>query len=187
MTKDEALVLLQEKVCSCKKCPELVANRTQVVFGSGDSSSRIVFIGEAPGQDEDKQGVPFIGRSGKLLTNIIEACGIDRKDIYICNIAKCRPPNNRAPTELEADNCRPFLDLQLSVISPQFIVCLGAVAAQNLLKTTIAISRLRNKWHEYNGAKVICTYHPAYALRVSSIKNEIYKDLMMLVKEIKFE
>lgn len=185
MKNEEMLILLNEKVKSCNRCKELVENRTQTVLGDGNPKSKIVFLGEAPGKNEDLQGKPFVGRAGQLLNNIIIACGMKREDVYICNILKCRPPGNRTPLPEETQNCRPFLNLQLKIINPKFIVCLGACASQNLLGIKMPMSQMRGQWFEYNGIKVLCTWHPSYGLRVSSAKHEIYKDLMLLVEELK--
>lgn len=188
MQNSEKLAVLQEKVCECTKCPDLVANRTQTVFGVGNPDADIVFCGEGPGKDEDTQGVPFVGRAGKLLTNILNATGLEREDVYILNIVKCRPPGNRNPTPEEAENCRPFLDLQLKVINPKYIVCLGAVASQNLLGVETPIGAMRGNWFDYQmppvNAKVLCTWHPAYLLRNSEAKKDTWNDLQLLIKEI---
>jgi len=182
-TREEALAALAQQVSQCTLCPELVQNRTQTVFGVGNPYSELVFIGEAPGVDEDKQGVPFVGRAGQLLTAMItNGMGMRREDVYICNILRCRPPNNRTPNRDEADRCRPWLDATLAVIQPKFICCLGSVAAQNLLKTDVPIGRLRGKVWEYQQAKVICTYHPAFLLRNPAMKREAWEDLKLLLE-----
>lgn len=184
-TIDRHLLLKQvaEKVAKCKKCPELVANRTQTVFGVGNPYSELVFLGEAPGADEDKQGIPFVGRAGKLLTDIItKGMKIERDDIYICNILRCRPPGNRNPSTEEAENCSVFLNQTLEIIAPKYIFCLGSIAAANLLKTDLAIGKLRGKVHDYNGIQVVCTYHPAYLLRNPSAKAATWEDLKLLMK-----
>lgn len=186
ISKKEMLKMVSEKISICEKCPELVKNRTKTVPGDGNYNSKLVFLAEAPGQSEDLRGKPFVGRAGELLTNLLKACGLDREnDIYILNILKCRPPANRTPTPEEAGNCHPFLDLQLKVINPSFIVCLGATATRYLLGVDNPIGQMRGKWYKHRDAKVLCTYHPSYGLRVSSAKHEIYKDLMLLVKELK--
>jgi uracil-DNA glycosylase len=172
-------------VVRCKRCGELVANRTQTVFGVGDPHARLVFLGEAPGADEDQQGEPFVGRAGQLLNDIItKGLKMRREDVYILNVLKCRPPDNRTPAPDEAANCREFLDAQLEVLRPPFICCLGAVAAQNLLGTTESIGRLRGRVHEYRGAKVVCTYHPAYLLRNPAAKRDTWEDLKLLMREM---
>jgi DNA polymerase len=186
MQKVEMLTLLDDKIKVCTKCPELVENRTNTVLGSGNPNAKVVFCGEAPGKDEDKSGEAFVGQAGKLLSSILEACGLNRhEDVYIMNVVKCRPPNNRVPTKTECQNCRPFFDLQLKVINPEYIVCLGTVAAQNLLITEERISDLRGRWFSYKEAKVICTFHPSYALRRKYAKKEIWNDLQPLLKLIR--
>jgi DNA polymerase len=148
--------VLQQEVAGCTRCGELASTRTQTVFGVGSPTARLCFMGEAPGADEDRLGEPFVGRAGQLLTKIIEACRLQREEVYILNMLKCRPPGNRNPLPTELANCRPYLDRQLELVQPEFICCLGAVAAQNLLNTTVSISRLRGKVHSYRRAKVVC-------------------------------
>lgn len=180
-----ALEEIRRRVVRCKRCPKLVANRTQTVFGVGNPHPRLVLLGEAPGADEDRQGEPFVGRAGQLLTDIItKGLKMRREDVYILNVLKCRPPENRPPAPDEAANCREFLEAQLAVLSPQFICCLGAVAAQNLLGSTESIGRLRGRVHEYRGAKVVCTYHPAYLLRNPAAKRDTWEDLKLLIREM---
>lgn len=184
----EALAEVAQDVAACKRCAELVRNRTQTVFGTGNPYSELVFCGEAPGADEDKQGVPFVGRAGQLLTDIIvKGMKIKREEVYILNILRCRPPDNRAPLPVEAAACREFLDRQLSIIQPKFICCLGAVAAQNLLQTDTPIGRLRGRVIELNGIKVICTYHPAYVLRNPPAKKFVWDDIQLLMAEMKMK
>ncbi len=178
------LDLLASEVASCTLCDELASTRTQTVFGVGAPKARLCFLGEAPGADEDRLGEPFVGRGGKLLNKILEACKIKREEVYILNILKCRPPNNRNPTTDESQNCRRFLDRQLQLIAPDFICCLGAVAAQNLLQTTVAIGRLRGEVHNYRNIKVVCTYHPAYLLRNPSAKRHTWDDMKLLMREM---
>jgi len=179
------LELLAEEVAACTLCAELASTRTQTVFGIGDPKARLCFLGEAPGAEEDRQGEPFVGRSGKLLTDIIEkGMKLKRSDVYILNVLKCRPPSNRNPTPAESTNCRRFLNRQLDLIQPEFICCLGAVAAQNLLDTTTPIGQLRGKIHTYRNTKVICTYHPAYLLRNPPAKAETWKDIRLLMQEM---
>jgi uracil-DNA glycosylase len=180
-----ALAVVQKKVAACTRCSELASSRTQTVFGVGNPEARLVFVGEAPGADEDKQGEPFVGRAGKLLTDIIEkGMGLQRSDIYICNILRCRPPENRNPLPVEAASCREFLDAQLAIIQPEFICCLGTIAAQNLLSEKTPIGRLRGRFIDYQGIKVLCTYHPAYVLRNPPAKKQVWADIQILMKEM---
>ncbi|NQT15341.1 MAG: uracil-DNA glycosylase [Planctomycetes bacterium] len=182
-----ALAEVRREVAACTRCAELVGNRTQTVFGVGDPHARLVFLGEAPGADEDRQGEPFVGRAGQLLTRVIEACTLKREDVYICNILRCRPPGNRNPLPEEAAACREYLDRQLTIIQPEFICCLGSVAAQNLLDTTVSIGRLRGRFQDYNGIQVLCTYHPAYLLRNPSAKRLVWEDMQLLMAEMGIE
>jgi DNA polymerase len=179
-----ALAALRREVAACTRCQELARHRTQTVFGAGDPYARLVFLGEAPGFDEDAQGEPFVGAAGQLLNRIIQACTLRREEVYILNILKCHPPGNRNPLASEAANCRPFLDRQLAVIRPEFLCCLGAVAAQNLLETTTPIGRLRGRFHDYQGIKVLCTYHPAYLLRTPAAKQPTWEDMQRLMAEM---
>ncbi len=171
------------RVAACVRCQELASARHQTVFGVGNPEARFMFIGEAPGADEDAQGEPFVGAAGKLLDKIIEASGLKRKDIYICNILRCRPPGNRKPLPIEASNCREFLDAQISIIGPEFIVCWGATAAQNLMGTEESIGRLRGRLFEHGSAKVLCTYHPSYLLRNPAAKKDVWEDMKRFLKE----
>ena len=155
--------------------------RTNIVFGVGNPKAELVFIGEGPGHDEDIQGEPFVGRAGKLLTQMIEAMGLKRSDVYICNVVKCRPPENRLPEKDEISTCSPFLSRQLAVIRPKVICCLGACSAQTLLETNQGISRFRGEWFDYRGSKLIATYHPAYLLRNPPAKSEVWKDLQKVM------
>ncbi len=166
------------------RCAELASTRTQTVFGVGNPQARLCFLGEAPGADEDKQGEPFVGRAGQLLTKIIEACQMKREDVYILNVLKCRPPGNRTPAPDEVENCRGYLDRQLEIIRPEFLCCLGSVAAQRLLDTTESIGRLRGRFHERNGIRIVCTYHPAYLLRNPAAKRDVWEDMKMLLREM---
>lgn len=179
--RSAALSALAQRVAGCVRCAELARIRTQTVFGSGSPQARLVFMGEAPGADEDREGFPFVGRAGQLLTKIIEACGLKRSDVYILNTLKCRPPGNRTPLPDEAANCREYLEEQLAIIRPEFICCLGAVAAQNLLGTDRSIGRLRGSLHEFKGAQVLCTYHPAYLLRNPAAKRDTWDDMKLLL------
>jgi DNA polymerase len=181
--RQASLDLLRTQVEACKLCKAL-CYRTQTVFGVGSVKPRVVFLGEAPGADEDKQGEPFVGRAGQLLTKIIEACGWKREDVYILNTLKCRPPDNRTPAEDEIANCRPFWEQQLETLHPEFIVCLGAVAAQALLETTVSVGKLRGKFHQYRDSQVVATYHPAYLLRNPDAKRFVWDDMQMLMREM---
>ncbi len=178
------LPLLEQRVAACQLCDELARTRNKTVFGVGSPSARLVFLGEAPGAEEDRTGEPFVGRAGKLLTKILEACTLSREDVYILNVLKCRPPANRNPTPEESNNCKEHLKRQLELIDPEFICCLGAVAAQNLLETTETIGKLRGTIHSYHGVKVVCTYHPAYLLRNPSAKKQTWEDMQMLMGEL---
>lgn len=180
----KTLKILAQEVAGCTRCHELAATRTQTVFGVGDPQARLVFLGEAPGADEDKQGEPFVGRAGQLLNKILEACKLRREDVYILNILKCRPPGNRNPLPEESQNCRRYLHRQLELIRPEYICCLGSVAAQNLLETTETIGRLRGSVHKFRGVKVVCTYHPAYLLRNPSAKKQTWEDMKLLMREL---
>jgi uracil-DNA glycosylase len=182
-----ALAVIQQEVAGCTKCNELASTRTQTVFGVGNPTARLCFLGEAPGADEDRQGEPFVGRAGQLLTRIIEACGFRRQDVYILNVLKCRPPGNRNPLPNEVHNCRGFLNRQLEVIEPEFICCVGSVAAQTLLETDVSIGRLRGTLHQYRGIPVVCTYHPAYLLRNPAAKKDTWEDMKMLLRQMGLE
>lgn len=175
------LDVLQQHVTGCTACGELASTRTQTVFGVGNPNARLCFVGEAPGADEDRQGEPFVGKAGQLLTKIIEACHLTRDEVYILNVLKCRPPGNRNPTPDEATACRPFLQRQLELIKPEFVCCLGAIAAQNFLETDQSIGRLRGRVHEHRGLQVVCTYHPAYLLRNPSAKRATWDDMKLLM------
>jgi DNA polymerase len=183
--KLQQLQALQAEVAGCTRCTELAQTRTQTVFGVGNPNARLVFLGEAPGADEDLQGEPFVGRAGQLLNDIItKGMKLRREDVYILNVLKCRPPNNRNPAPNEVINCRPFLDRQLEILQPEFICCLGAVAAKALLNTEVSIGRLRGKFHDYQGIPVLCTYHPAYLLRNPPAKKEVWEDIQILMKRM---
>lgn len=182
-----ALEIVRGEVAACTRCSELAETRTQTVFGVGNPQARLCFLGEAPGADEDRQGEPFVGRAGQLLTKIIEACTLRREDVYILNVLKCRPPGNRNPLPEEASNCRGFLDRQLAIIRPEYICCLGAVAAQNLLDSEQSIGKMRGRLHDYRGIKVLCTYHPAYLLRNPEAKKDVWQDMQFLMREMGIE
>ena len=180
---DGQLDALAREALSCERC-SLSGKRKNVVFGDGNPSARIVFVGEAPGADEDEQGLPFVGRAGQLLTNIIKAMGLERKDVYICNILKCRPPGNRNPLPDEIRLCEPFLRQQLRLIAPRVICALGAFAAKTLLQTETPITALRGRFHMYEGIKLMPTYHPAYLLRNPPAKKQVWEDVQLIMKEI---
>ena len=181
--KKEQLTKICQEMANCRLC-QLAKTRHNLVFGDGNSHAQIVFVGEAPGADEDEQGLPFVGRAGQLLTDIIvKGMKLDRKDVYICNILKCRPPGNRNPLPDEISKCEPFLKKQLQIISPKIICALGTFAAQTLLKTDIPISALRGRFHSYEGIKLMPTYHPAYLLRNPSAKKPVWEDVQMIMKE----
>jgi DNA polymerase len=176
---------LASEVAVCRKCPHLAETRTQTVFGVGSPTTRLMFIGEAPGADEDRLGEPFVGRAGQLLTDMItKGMGLAREQVYIANILKCRPPENRSPTAEESANCLGYLEKQIAIIRPEFLCLLGRVAAQALLNTTVSMSKLRGKWHRYRGVPTLITYHPAYLLRKPEFKRESWEDLQMLMKEM---
>lgn len=177
--KGMTLEQLEEEVAACKKCG-LHADRTNTVFGAGDSSAGIVFIGEAPGREEDLRGIPFVGRAGKLLDRILAAIDLSRDDVYIANILKCRPPGNRDPNEDESKACEGYLKRQLELIDPAVICALGRVAAQNLLKTKSPLGKMRGKIHYYNDIKTIVTYHPAALLRNPHFKRPAWEDMKVL-------
>jgi uracil-DNA glycosylase len=167
----------------CTRC-KLHRHRKQIVFGVGNPNTGLVFVGEAPGADEDAQGEPFVGRAGQLLTKIIEAMGMRREDVYICNIIKCRPPNNRTPESDEIVACQPFLWEQLRAIGPRFICALGGPAAQTLLQTKEPISRLRGRFHDYHGIPLLPTFHPAFLLRNPNEKKTVWEDMKLLLRHM---
>ena len=184
-SREEALAEVARRVAACTRCSVLVANRTQTVFGVGNLRAKLVFIGEAPGADEDRRGEPFVGRAGQLLTDIItKGMKLRREDVYIMNILRCRPPENRTPLPTEAANCREYLDAQLAIIQPQFLCCLGACAAQNLLGVDTLIGKLRGRIIDFNGMKVLCTYHPSYLLRNPPAKKQVWEDIQVLMAEM---
>ncbi len=174
---------LRRELADCKRC-KLCSGRTNIVFGTGNPLAELVFVGEGPGEEEDKQGVPFVGRAGQLLTKMIEAMGYGRDDVYICNVVKCRPPNNRNPEPDEIAACEPFLKAQLRMIHPKVIVALGKFATQTLLRDTTAISRLRGRWREYEGVPLMPTFHPAYLLRSPGEKKLAWSDLQQVMKKL---
>lgn len=178
--ENDTLERIRTDIGDCTRC-KLHKARTNIVFGVGNPKAELVFVGEGPGHDEDVQGEPFVGRAGKLLTQMIEAMGLSRSDVYICNVVKCRPPENRLPEKDEISTCSPFLARQLAVINPKVICCLGACSAQTLLETNQGISRFRGEWFDYRGSKLIATYHPAYLLRNPNAKGEVWKDLQKVM------
>jgi uracil-DNA glycosylase family 4 len=183
---DDTLLKVREDLGECTRC-KLHGTRHKIVFGDGNPKAELVFVGEGPGADEDAQGLPFVGRAGKLLTQMIEAMGLQRKDVYICNVVKCRPPENRQPEEDEVSTCSPFLLRQIDTIAPKVIVCLGAVAAKTLLQTNRGISQFRGEWLEFRGRKLLATYHPAYLLRNPPAKSEVWKDLQKVMAVLGLE
>ena len=185
-TRRHELSVLAAEVAGCTKCSELASTRTQTVFGVGPLDPELCIIGEAPGADEDKQGEPFVGAAGQLLNKILAASGFRRDEVYIANILKCRPPANRPPKPEESDNCKPYLERQLALIRPRFIVAMGGTAAQNLLKTKVPLGKLRGQFHEYCGIPVVATYHPAYLLphRAPEKKKDVWEDMKMLVAKM---
>jgi DNA polymerase len=175
-----ALSAVREDIGDCTRCKLHAQGRRQIVFGVGNPEADLMFVGEAPGADEDLQGIPFVGRAGQLLTKIIEAINLKREDVYIANVIKCRPPGNRNPEQDEVDTCEPFLFQQIDIIKPKVIVALGTFAARTLLGTLDPISRLRGRVYEYRGAKLIPTFHPAYLLRNPSAKREVWEDMKVV-------
>ena len=183
LNKSVALAEIRDDIGECTRC-RLHKGRTKLVFGVGNVNADIMFVGEGPGADEDKQGEPFVGRAGQLLNNMITAMGIKREDVYIANVVKCRPPENRTPEKDECDTCSPFLLRQIEVIQPKMIVALGAVAAKNLLGLNDSMGNLRGKIYDFHGTKLVATYHPAYLLRDPRQKAEAWKDLQMVMREL---
>ncbi len=182
-SKKEALNALFAEFANCKLCA-LAKTRTKLVFGSGNSEARLLFVGEAPGFDEDQQGLPFVGAAGQLLTKIIEAMKLKREDVYIANCLKCRPPENRNPQPEEISSCSPILMRQIEIIQPKVICALGKFAAQTLLKTEQPISKLRGRFHDWNGTKLMPTFHPAYLLRNPDDKKLAWEDAQKIMAEL---
>jgi DNA polymerase len=182
--KADALRAIQEEIGDCTRCPLAYAGRRKIVFADGDANARLMFVGEGPGADEDASGVPFVGKAGQLLNNMIGAMGLKRENVYIANIVKCRPPANRAPEPVEANTCSQFLLRQIDVVQPQVIVALGATAATYLLGVKQSLASLRGRWHGCRGAKLVVTYHPAFLLRDPRQKGEAWKDLQMVMAEM---
>lgn len=180
----ETLEEIRHDLGECTRC-KLHEGRTNIVFGEGNPQARIVFVGEGPGRDEDQQGRPFVGRAGKLLTRIINAMGLKRSDVYICNVVKCRPPNNRNPEPDEVAACEPFLLRQIRSIQPEVIICLGSVATSLLLKTkNVRMGNLRGQFHQYGNSKLMITYHPAALLRNPNFKKPVWEDMKIVMKEL---
>src|SRR3982074_2806158 len=183
---------VRERVSICTKCPHLVRSRTQTVFGVGNPDADLMFVGEAPGADEDAQGEPFVGRAGQLLTRIIETMGFSRQNVYIANVLKCRPDlprgstGNRAPTPAEMQTCLPYLREQIEIIQPKVLVALGAVAVEGLLGTRGTMRELRGRWHSYSGVPLMITYHPAYLLRNQSPseKRKVWEDMLLVLERL---
>ena len=173
------LAQFHSAIKDCLKCP-LGGNRIKFVFGSGNPAAEIMLIGEAPGADEDRQGLPFVGKAGQLLDKILAAVQLDRNEVYIGNIIKCRPPQNRDPLPQEIEACLPYLHKQIELVDPTIILCLGRIAAQTLLRTTESLGRLRSKVHDYFGRKLIVTYHPAALLRYPQYKRDTWEDVQLL-------
>jgi uracil-DNA glycosylase family 4 len=179
-----ALAALRQDIGDCTRCPLAYAGRHTIVFGDGDPNARLMFVGEGPGADEDEQGLPFVGKSGQLLNNMINAMGLSREQVYIANIVKCRPPANRAPEPAEANICTQFLVRQMDIVQPQVVVALGATAAMYLLGVKQSLASLRGRFHMVRGAKAAITYHPAFLLRDPRQKGEAWKDLQMVMAEM---
>ena len=176
---------LAEVVSRCVRCPMLAAHRTQTVFGEGSPTARLMFVGEGPGADEDRTGRPFVGKAGILLTDMItKGMGLAREDVYIANVVKSRPPDNRNPEPDEIANCLPYLEEQIDIIRPAYLCLLGKIAASTLLQTALPMNRLRGRWHTYRGIPTIATWHPAYLLRTPTAKKETWDDLQMLMKRM---
>jgi uracil-DNA glycosylase family 4 len=190
----KALKIIREDLGDCTRCPLHKQGRKQIVFGVGNAKAELMFVGEGPGADEDEQGEPFVGRAGQLLNNMIKAMGIERRQVYIANIVKCRPPGNRTPEREECDTCSPFLMRQIAVIKPKVVVALGAVAAKTLLAMNASMSQLRGRFYDFkpagvrdpnwDGCKLAVTYHPAFLLRDPRQKGEAWKDLQMVMREL---
>ena len=190
--KAAEIATLRERALVCQKCPHLVKSRTQVVFGVGSIDAEVMFVGEAPGADEDAKGEPFVGRAGQLLTKIIQAMGFQRSDVYIANILKCRPDmppgesGNRRPTREEMDTCKPYLLAQIELIQPQVLVALGATAVEGLIGSTTGITKLRGNWLEFHGVPLMPTYHPSYLLRNQSLseRRKVWEDMLQVLQKL---
>lgn len=178
-----ALQAIRDDLGDCQRCP-LASTRNKLVYGDGDPDARLLFVGEGPGADEDAQGLPFVGRGGQLLNNMINAMGLKREQVYIANVVKCRPPQNRVPEPIEANTCSPFLFRQIEAVAPEVIVALGSTAATYLLGAKSPLSALRGRLHQWHGAKLIVTYHPAYLLRDPNQKKAAWTDLQLAMREL---
>jgi uracil-DNA glycosylase len=183
-SRADALAIVRADLGECTRC-KLHRGRTNLVFGVGNAETRLMFVGEGPGAEEDEQGVPFVGRAGQLLTQIIKAMGFDREAVYIANVVKCRPPGNRNPEPDEIEQCEPFLMRQIDVIKPAIIVALGKFAAQTLLRTTEPISRLRGRFHRIGDIRVMPTFHPSYLLRNPAAKREVWEDMKLVMAALR--
>ena len=191
-TREQRLLALRGPALICQRCPHLAATRTQVVFGVGNPEAELMFIGEAPGADEDRAGEPFVGKAGQLLTRIIETMGYQRHDIYIANVLKCRPnmpdgeSGNRRPTPAEMATCLPYLEEQIRIIQPKVLVALGAVAMEGLVKEQRPLRNLRGRWHSLNGIPLMPTYHPAYLLRNQTLteKRKVWEDMLQVLEKL---
>ena len=177
------LDVIRAEVVACRSC-DLCRTRTQTVFGVGDPETRLLFVGEGPGADEDRQGEPFVGRAGRLLNDIIKAMGLRREQVYIANVVKCRPPENRVPNAVEVGSCIGFLERQIEIISPEIIVTLGSVATKALLGVEASMGRLRGRFHAYRGIPLMPTYHPAYLLRNPAEKRKVWEDIQMVMERL---
>ena len=191
-SKAERLAALRGPVLACTLCPHLVKTRTQVVFGVGNPEAELMFVGEAPGEDEDRQGEPFVGDAGQLLTKIIAVMGFSRDDVYIANVLKCRPDmppgdsGNRKPTTVEMQTCLPYLRQQIDIIQPRALVALGTIAMKGLLGTNEPIGKLRGRWHDFHGIPLMATYHPAYLVRKPSLteKRKVWEDMLLVLEHL---
>lgn len=183
-SRDSALAAVAARANACTKCSELARCRTNVVFGTGNPRAELMFIGEAPGADEDAQGEPFVGRAGQLLTKIIQAMGFARHEVYIANVLKCRPPDNRVPDPAEVANCLPYLIEQIELIQPKAMVALGATAVKALLDVQLGITKMRGTWYSFRGIPIMPTFHPAYLLRNPPAKREVWQDMQEVVRKL---
>lgn len=182
----ETLESIRAELGDCQRCG-LAASRTQLVYGVGNTNARLVLVGEAPGREEDQKGEPFVGEAGRLLDRILQAMGMKREEVYICNVLKCRPPNNRDPLPEEVATCEAFLARQIAAIKPQVIIGLGRFAVHSLLKSNVPISRLRGEWQSYQGIPLMPTYHPAYLLRNPEGKRDVWEDMKEVMRRLRNE